>query len=163
VQVAVAFTLAYPYGSPQILSSYAYNSHGQGAPRAAVHREDGSLGCGERDAWYCQHRWPEISGMVKPTTRAECFCYFAAVVLEHWEIQQTVQKMLALYIRNSCVLHQHFCISLSHLFVRIARVTFNMNCHKRTSRTVQGSDTRVAICRLHGGNRLEIASSHTGG
>lgn len=63
-QVAVAFTLAYPYGSPQILSSYAYSSHVQGAPKAAVHKGNGSVTCGSPDAWYCQHRWPEISGMV---------------------------------------------------------------------------------------------------
>ena len=40
-QVAVAFTLAYPYGSAQILSSYAYSSHGQGAPKALIHGEGG--------------------------------------------------------------------------------------------------------------------------
>ena len=61
----MAFTLAYPYGSPQILSSYAYSSHGQGAPREAVHRDDGSISCGQEGSWYCQHRWPEITGMVE--------------------------------------------------------------------------------------------------
>ena len=66
----MAFTLADPYGSPQVLSSYAYSSHGQGAPKAAVHRGDGSVICGEPDAWHCQHRWPEISGMVSPMPEA---------------------------------------------------------------------------------------------
>ena len=60
----MAFTLAYPYGTPQILSSYAYNSHGQGAPREAVHAGNGSISCGREGLWHCQHRWPEISGMV---------------------------------------------------------------------------------------------------
>ena len=82
LQVAVALTLAYPYGSPQVLSSYAYSSHGQGAPKAAVHSENGILNCGQQ-AWYCQHRWPEISGMVSsnamPHSKTKSF------MLASWE------------------------------------------------------------------------------
>ncbi|BDA42333.1 Alpha-amylase A [Coccomyxa sp. Obi] len=64
-KTAVAFTLAYPYGSPQVLSSYYYGRHGDGAPRKPVHGGDGALNCGDGITWVCQHRWPQVANMVQ--------------------------------------------------------------------------------------------------
>jgi alpha-amylase len=63
-QTAVIFTLAYPYGYPQVMSSYLYERHGDGAPRQPVHGPDGRLNCGMDGPWVCQHRWQEIANMV---------------------------------------------------------------------------------------------------
>ena len=106
LQVAAALTLAYPYGSPQVLSSYAYSSHGQGAPKAAVHSENGSLNCGQQ-AWYCQHRWPEISGMVSsnamPHSRTKSFMLHRGRML-HW---------LCLQSGTSCAVHRLNVVAIS--------------------------------------------------
>lgn len=76
MQTAVAFTLAYPYGYPQVLSSYHYSRHGDGPPREAVHGEGGTLNCGDGAGWVCQHQWPEIANMVGP---AHCSPFLPAV------------------------------------------------------------------------------------
>lgn len=62
-QVAVAHTLAYPYGTPKVMSSYTFDSHNEGAPKQPVYNSDGSDNCGG-SGWVCQHRFPEIANMV---------------------------------------------------------------------------------------------------
>lgn len=59
--------LAFPYGKPQVMSSFAFDNSDQGPPAYAdgttqpVH-EGGKINCfGE---WVCEHRWPAIAGMV---------------------------------------------------------------------------------------------------
>ncbi len=67
--LAVAFMLAYPYGRPRVMSSYAFTDGAQGPPADAafrilpVHRADGSVDCGA-GRWVCEHRRPIIAGMV---------------------------------------------------------------------------------------------------
>ncbi len=74
--LANVFMLAWPYGTPKLMSSYTFDDGDQGPPAEAeegwrtrrVHGEDG-LGCLARDAlerrgWVCEHRWPEITAMV---------------------------------------------------------------------------------------------------
>jgi alpha-amylase len=67
-KMATAFHLAWPYGIPRIMSSYAFNGHDQGPPQDAngnivspTINSDGSCAGG----WICEHRWREISNMVK--------------------------------------------------------------------------------------------------
>lgn len=66
--LAVAFMLAYPYGQPRVMSSYAFEDGAQGPPAAAdfairrVHDGD-TVNC-FGDAWQCEHRRPAIAGMV---------------------------------------------------------------------------------------------------
>ncbi|WP_017297574.1 alpha-amylase [Nodosilinea nodulosa] len=65
--LANVFMLAFPYGKPQVMSSFAFDNSDQGPPAYAdgttrpVHEGD-TLNCfGE---WVCEHRWPAIAGMV---------------------------------------------------------------------------------------------------
>jgi len=58
---ASVFSLAHPYGTPTVLSSFSYSSYDDGAPN------NGSGTCdtaGGKGGWYCQHRLTAISGMV---------------------------------------------------------------------------------------------------
>jgi len=58
---ASIFSLAHPYGTPTVLSSYNFSNYDEGAPN------NGSGTCsatGGSGGWYCQHRIPAISGMV---------------------------------------------------------------------------------------------------
>ncbi|KAK6966504.1 glycoside hydrolase superfamily [Favolaschia claudopus] len=59
---AMIFSLAHPYGTPTILSSYSFDSTDDGGPdnghgACSVARPD--------PAWLCQHRDPAVAGMVR--------------------------------------------------------------------------------------------------
>lgn len=59
--LAVAFELAYPYGTPQLISSFAFDNPDAGPPANA----DGTTqpaSC-DNSAWVCEHRRPIIAGM----------------------------------------------------------------------------------------------------
>jgi len=58
---ATIFSLAHPYGTPTVLSSYAFTSYDQGAPNNGTGECTATGGTG---GWNCQHRYPAISGMV---------------------------------------------------------------------------------------------------
>ena len=65
--LAMVFMLAYPYGQPRIMSSYAFATSAQGPPATATGHtrtvyEPDRLGCGGE--WVCEHRQPEITAMV---------------------------------------------------------------------------------------------------
>ncbi len=65
--LAMVFMLAYPYGQPRIMSSYAFETSEQGPPATADGRtltvfQPDELGCG--DAWVCEHRQPAVVAMV---------------------------------------------------------------------------------------------------
>ncbi|QUH01212.1 alpha-amylase family protein [Saccharopolyspora erythraea] len=59
--LAVGFELAHPYGTPQLISSFAFDNPDQGPPAG-----DGGVtspaSC-EDQRWVCEHRRPVISGM----------------------------------------------------------------------------------------------------
>ncbi|PFH47276.1 glycoside hydrolase family 13 protein [Amanita thiersii Skay4041] len=55
--LATVFSLAHPYGTPTILSSYRFSGTDDGAP-------DGGSGSCSGGSWICQHRSPAVSGMV---------------------------------------------------------------------------------------------------
>ncbi|GLB36842.1 putative alpha-amylase [Lyophyllum shimeji] len=58
---ATIFSLAHPYGTPTILSSYSYGNTDDGAPNGGA----GSCSAtGGNGGWLCQHRYVAISGMV---------------------------------------------------------------------------------------------------
>ena len=72
------FSLAHPYGTPTILSSYQFSSYDDGAPNGGKNPFPTSnppltfgrfLGAGTcsgnngTDGWLCQHRWTPVSGM----------------------------------------------------------------------------------------------------
>uniref|UniRef100_UPI00358F875F pancreatic alpha-amylase-like isoform X2 n=1 Tax=Myxine glutinosa TaxID=7769 RepID=UPI00358F875F len=75
-KVAVAFTLAHPYGKPRIMSSFHWNryfvndkdindwqgppSYSNGSTKAVTINSD--LTCG--NDWICEHRWRQIKNMV---------------------------------------------------------------------------------------------------
>ncbi|KAF5364605.1 hypothetical protein D9758_005615 [Tetrapyrgos nigripes] len=58
---ATIFSLAHPYGTPTILSSYTFSSIDDGAPNNGAGTCSGTGGSG---GWLCQHRWVAFSGMV---------------------------------------------------------------------------------------------------
>lgn len=78
--LATLFSLAHPYGTPTILSSFSFTNEEAGAPnggeRLRVERPfDADLTClpgaglcigtGGSNNWLCQHRYIAISGMVE--------------------------------------------------------------------------------------------------
>ncbi|KAL5532385.1 hypothetical protein ACEPAF_5955 [Sanghuangporus sanghuang] len=60
--LAMVFSLAHPYGTPTILSSYdGFTNTDAGAPNGGT----GTCSTnGGANGWLCQHRWPAIAGMV---------------------------------------------------------------------------------------------------
>ncbi|KZV64539.1 carbohydrate-binding module family 20 protein [Peniophora sp. CONT] len=60
--LAMVFSLAHPYGTPTILSSYqGFTNTDAGSPNGGVGTCSGNTGT---NGWYCQHRWLPVSGMV---------------------------------------------------------------------------------------------------
>ncbi len=70
-EIASALMLAWPYGYPQIMSSFAFNNPNS-SPPAFENGQTKSVNCLSRedspqaiDGWVCEHRWPMIREMVK--------------------------------------------------------------------------------------------------
>jgi len=66
--LANVFMLAWPYGYPQVMSSYRFDSGKQGPPAYQDGETkpvwvDGVPKCGEE--WVCEHRWEPIANMVE--------------------------------------------------------------------------------------------------
>jgi alpha-amylase len=65
-RLANVFMLAWPYGYPKVMSSYAFEDVDERPPSGddgllvPVHDQDGQC----RQPWVCEHRWPEIAAMV---------------------------------------------------------------------------------------------------
>ncbi|PPR08271.1 hypothetical protein CVT24_001111 [Panaeolus cyanescens] len=57
---ATVFSLAHPYGTPTVISSYSFTDTDAGAPN----RAGTCSGNGGSNGWLCQHRMLAISGMV---------------------------------------------------------------------------------------------------
>lgn len=113
---AVAFTLAHPYGEPQLMSSFAFTNTEAGPPMnnrgeiiSPAINSDGSCGNG----WVCEHRWRQIFQMVAFRNAAGntgvndwwdnggnqiAFCRggnaFIAFNGEMWDLNQTLQTCL---------------------------------------------------------------------
>ncbi len=65
--LANIFMLAYPYGIPQVMSSYDFTSSDQGPPSDAKGNTDNIYINGQANcfkAWVCEHRWRAIAHMV---------------------------------------------------------------------------------------------------
>ncbi|QRV89259.1 alpha-amylase [Ceratobasidium sp. AG-Ba] len=60
--LAHVFMMAYPYGTPTVLSSYTFSDKDAGSPNNGAGSCSGSGGA---NGWQCQHRWNAIVGMVK--------------------------------------------------------------------------------------------------
>ncbi|KAF8596149.1 alpha-amylase-domain-containing protein [Ceratobasidium sp. AG-I] len=60
--LAHVFMLAYPYGTPTVLSGYTFSNNDDGAPASGAGSCSGSGGA---NGWQCQHRWTAIAGLVK--------------------------------------------------------------------------------------------------
>jgi alpha-amylase len=56
--LANVFMLAWPYGSPDVHSGYEFGDNDAGPPNG------GRVNACWQDGWKCQHKWPEIIGMV---------------------------------------------------------------------------------------------------
>jgi len=62
-ELALVYMLAWPYGYPQVMSSYAFVGGDDGAP-ALGPRSAGAGEAGCATGWICEHRWPSVLGMV---------------------------------------------------------------------------------------------------
>ncbi|KAF8596150.1 glycoside hydrolase family 13 protein [Ceratobasidium sp. AG-I] len=60
--LAHVFMLAYPFGTPTVLSGYTFSNNDDGAPSSGAGSCSGSGGA---NGWQCQHRWTAIAGLVK--------------------------------------------------------------------------------------------------
>ena len=60
--LANIFMLGWDYGTPMVLSDYAFSSYNQGPPSAGGNAI-APVACGE-GTWECEDRWPQIVGMV---------------------------------------------------------------------------------------------------
>ncbi len=60
--LANVYMLAWPYGYPKVMSSFAFSDTEAGPPSAPVH-DNGNLNCYGSD-WKCEHRWRPIANMV---------------------------------------------------------------------------------------------------
>jgi alpha-amylase len=60
--LANVFMLAWDYGTPMVLSDYAFSSYNQGPPSAGGNAI-APVTCGE-GSWECEEQWPQITGMV---------------------------------------------------------------------------------------------------
>ncbi|KAL8612357.1 hypothetical protein ACOMHN_020176 [Nucella lapillus] len=66
-KLATAFMLAHPYGFPRVMSSYGFQSPGEGPPRDSSGNishvgVNPNLSCS--GGWVCEHRWRQIYNMV---------------------------------------------------------------------------------------------------
>ena len=59
--LANAFMLAWPYGTPAVMSSFTYSGRDQGPPTDGSNRIT-NVTC--YSGWECEHRWPVIANMV---------------------------------------------------------------------------------------------------
>lgn len=59
-ELALVFMLAWPYGYPQVMSSYAFTGGDDGPPSGASLDANGACAAG----WVCEHRWPRVERMV---------------------------------------------------------------------------------------------------
>ncbi|MDX5460137.1 alpha-amylase [Micromonospora tulbaghiae] len=59
--LANAFMLAWPYGTPAVMSSFTYSGRDQGPPADGSNRIT-NVTC--YSGWECEHRWPVIANMV---------------------------------------------------------------------------------------------------
>ena len=62
-ELANAFMLAYPYGTPNIYSGYKFTQRDVGAP-GATDTSVPDATCGKDSQWQCTQRWTSIRGMV---------------------------------------------------------------------------------------------------
>jgi len=58
--LAHVFSLAHPFGTPTVLSSYRFSGTDDGAPNGNTGTCLGNIGT---NGWLCQHRWVPVSGM----------------------------------------------------------------------------------------------------
>ncbi|GAA2799407.1 alpha-amylase family protein [Saccharopolyspora taberi] len=61
--LAVGFELAYPYGTPQLISSFAFDNPDAGPP-ADANGTTSPASCDDQ-AWVCEHRRPVINGLAQ--------------------------------------------------------------------------------------------------
>lgn len=73
-KIANAFMLAWPYGTPRVMSSYSFNDSDQGPPAY-----QDKINC-NNGTWQCEHRWPEIANMVKFRKATQ-----QATQITHWQ------------------------------------------------------------------------------
>jgi hypothetical protein len=88
--MANVFMLAYPFGTPTVLSSYQFKGHDDGAPNGGA---GACSGTGGANGFWCQHRWTGIANMAKFRTAV------GAAALDHY--QQGSKNQIAFGRQNA--------------------------------------------------------------
>lgn len=63
-ELANIFMLAWPYGYPQVMSSFRFSTADQGPPTGAAQCLGAENFSQAKEGWVCEHRWPRIAAMV---------------------------------------------------------------------------------------------------
>lgn len=109
---AMIFSLAHPYGTPLILSSYSgFTNTDLGAPNGGTGTCTGSGGA---NGWLCQHRWTAVAGMVGFHNQV------GSAALNNWVAPQSQQIAFG---RGTCLVSTTCsCDSTQPLCLRLARL-----------------------------------------
>ena len=78
-RLANIFMLAWPYGTPRIMSSYDWTREIGTAAGPPADNQGNTLPVACGDGWICEHRWPEIANMVEFRNITQ-----GATTVDHW-------------------------------------------------------------------------------
>ncbi|MEM6254410.1 MAG: alpha amylase C-terminal domain-containing protein [Cyanobacteria bacterium P01_D01_bin.156] len=78
-RLANIFMLAWPYGTPRVMSSYDWTREVGTAAGPPADDQGNTLPVSCGDGWVCEHRWPQIANMVEFRNVTQ-----GASTVEHW-------------------------------------------------------------------------------
>ncbi len=82
--LANIFMLAWPYGYPKVMSSFAFSDDDQGPPAAPIYSGGSPAGCNGSD-WVCEHRRTAVANMVqfRKVTYGEAVTDWETITSDH--------------------------------------------------------------------------------
>jgi alpha-amylase len=161
--LAEAFMLAFPYGTPSVMSSFAFSTSDQGPPSAS----DGTtsqVDCGT-GAWICEHRWRTTENMVGLRNAA------AGAAVTNWWTNGSNEiafgrggNAYVAFNRSGSALTQTFQTSLAAgNYCDVMSGDYTSGTCTGTVYTVNGSGQVTLTVPANGVVGLDVASTTTGG
>lgn len=164
--LATVFMLAFPYGYPQVMSSYRFQSSDQGPPTDSQGKTQ-SVYQGEQsycfEAWVCEHRWRAIAPMI------EFRNYAADTPITHWWSNGTNQIAFGRGDKGFVVINREDTV-LTHTFqtdlpagdycniLKSDRATHGRTCSDRTQQFTVNAAGQVTLTALP----MEATAIHIG-